>query len=80
MGKLVHVSRFVALPEPPVDRRPPGPPPYAEMEWVPGGTFQMGSSRFYPEEGPVHAATVQGFWRKSLPGSASPRRMISSSV
>jgi len=37
------------------------------MEWVPGGTFQMGSSRFYPEEGPVHPATVQGFWMDRHP-------------
>jgi formylglycine-generating enzyme required for sulfatase activity len=27
-----------------------------------GGTFRMGSDRFYPEERPVRAATVGGFW------------------
>jgi formylglycine-generating enzyme required for sulfatase activity len=32
------------------------------MVWVPGGTFLMGSDRFYPEEGPVHLAVVDGFW------------------
>jgi sulfatase modifying factor 1 len=32
------------------------------MEWIPGGTFRMGSSDFYPEERPVHRVTVDGFW------------------
>ena len=32
------------------------------MEWVPAGTFLMGSEDFYPEEGPVHEVTVDGFW------------------
>src|SRR5262249_11925955 len=32
------------------------------MVWVPGGTFQMGSTEFYPEEEPVHTVTVDGFW------------------
>ena len=33
-----------------------------DMVWVPGGTFLMGSDDFYPEEGPVHRASVSGFW------------------
>jgi sulfatase modifying factor 1 len=33
-----------------------------DMLWVPGGTFLMGSEDFYPEEGPVHEVTVDGFW------------------
>ena len=33
-----------------------------DMAWVPGGTFQMGSDNFYPEERPVHRVTVDGFW------------------
>lgn len=33
-----------------------------DMAWVPGGTFQMGSDNFYPEERPVHRVTVGGFW------------------
>jgi formylglycine-generating enzyme len=41
---------------------PPGPPPFKDMLWIPGGTFSMGSDRFYPEEGPVHQARVAGFW------------------
>ena len=32
------------------------------MRWIPGGTFAMGSEHFYPEERPVHHATVDGFW------------------
>jgi formylglycine-generating enzyme required for sulfatase activity len=34
----------------------------AGMTCVAGGTFQMGSAAFYPEERPVHAVTVGGFW------------------
>ena len=36
--------------------------PDAEMVWVPGGTFRMGSADFYAEERPVHEVTVEGFW------------------
>lgn len=32
------------------------------MQWIPRGTFRMGSDRFYPEEAPVHTVTVGGFW------------------
>jgi formylglycine-generating enzyme required for sulfatase activity len=31
------------------------------MLWIPGGTFQMGSEDFYPEERPVHEVSVEGF-------------------
>jgi formylglycine-generating enzyme len=34
----------------------------ADMLWIPGGTFLMGSADFYPEEGPVHEVAVDGFW------------------
>jgi formylglycine-generating enzyme required for sulfatase activity len=34
---------------------------------VPGGTFQMGSDRHYPEEAPVHRVTVDGFWIDCTP-------------
>jgi sulfatase modifying factor 1 len=40
----------------------PGPPPYKDMVWVPGGTFLMGSDQHYPEEAPARRATVEGFW------------------
>src|SRR3954471_15539 len=42
--------------------RAPGPPPDPRMRWIPGGTFAMGSERFYPEERPVHPVRVDGFW------------------
>jgi sulfatase modifying factor 1 len=32
------------------------------MTWIPGGQFAMGSADFYPEERPVHAVAVDGFW------------------
>ncbi|HEV8190895.1 MAG TPA: SUMF1/EgtB/PvdO family nonheme iron enzyme, partial [Ktedonobacterales bacterium] len=35
---------------------------HAGMTWIPGGTFQMGSTAFYPDEAPVHHVTVDGFW------------------
>ena len=30
--------------------------------WVEAGTFTMGSGDIYPDEGPVHEVTVDGFW------------------
>ncbi len=30
--------------------------------WVNGGTFTMGESSYYPEEGPLLEVTVDGFW------------------
>ncbi len=32
------------------------------MEWIPGGTFRMGSDDHYPEEAPVRTVAVEGFW------------------
>jgi formylglycine-generating enzyme len=32
-----------------------------ELVEVPGGSFRMGSTSFYPEEAPIHTATVAGF-------------------
>src|SRR5882757_11550871 len=37
------------------------------MVWIPGGTFLMGSDRHYPEEGPAHKVTVDGFWMDRYP-------------
>lgn len=34
---------------------------------VPGGAFQMGSDRFYPEEAPVRRVQVDGFWIDETP-------------
>ncbi len=34
----------------------------AGMEWIPGGTFLMGSDKHYEEEKPAHEVSVGGFW------------------
>ena len=39
----------------------------ANMVWIPGGTFRMGSDRHYPEEAPAHRVTVDGFWADASP-------------
>ena len=36
--------------------------PTADMIFVPGSTFLMGSDNHCPEEAPVHGVTVDGFW------------------
>jgi formylglycine-generating enzyme required for sulfatase activity len=41
----------------------------AEMAWIPGGPFTMGSDRHYPEEGPAHRATVAGFFMDVAPAT-----------
>jgi formylglycine-generating enzyme required for sulfatase activity len=47
------------------------------MLWIAGGTFLMGSNDFYPEEGPVHRATVDGFWMDEHPvTNAEFRRFV----
>ena len=35
---------------------------HADMLWIPGGTFRMGSDSHYPEEAPAHQVKVGGFW------------------
>ena len=45
----------------------PSAPPFEQMIWIPGGTFQMGSDDFYPEERPVHTVAVDGFWMDEHP-------------
>jgi formylglycine-generating enzyme len=37
------------------------------MARVPGGSFLMGSDRFYPEERPVRRVEVDGFWMDECP-------------
>ena len=37
-------------------------PPRADMVWIAGGTFLMGSDKHYPEERPAHRVSVDGFW------------------
>ncbi|HEU5294369.1 MAG TPA: formylglycine-generating enzyme family protein [Burkholderiaceae bacterium] len=38
-----------------------------DMVWIPGGAFQMGSDKHYPEEAPAHAVHVSGFWIDRTP-------------
>ena len=33
-----------------------------DMVWIEGGEFSMGSSDFYPDEGPIKNVKVEGFW------------------
>jgi formylglycine-generating enzyme len=40
---------------------------HAGMVWIPGGTFRMGSDKYYAEEAPVHRVTVDGFWIDRTP-------------
>jgi formylglycine-generating enzyme required for sulfatase activity len=37
-------------------------PKEANMAFINGGTFMMGSNKFYPEEKPAHKVTVDSFW------------------
>ena len=37
------------------------------MVFINGGTFMMGSDKFYPEEKPVHKVTVDSFWIDKYP-------------
>ncbi len=39
----------------------------AGMRWIPGGTFTMGSERFYPEEAPLRRVALDGFWMDAAP-------------
>jgi formylglycine-generating enzyme required for sulfatase activity len=47
------------------------------MTLVPGGAFRMGSTGFYPEEGPVTAAEVESLWVDDHPvTNAAFRRFV----
>jgi len=37
------------------------------MVFIAGGSFMMGSNKFYSEEKPVHKVTVDSFWMASMP-------------
>lgn len=42
-------------------------PPLPGMRHIDGGTFSMGSERFYPEEAPVRQVRVDAFWIDEAP-------------
>lgn len=47
---------------------PPLPPiRQADMVWIPGGSFLMGSEQFYPEERPIRRVAVDDFWMDAHP-------------
>ena len=50
-----------------MDATSPGPAPFPDMVWVPGGTFRMGSDHHYAEEAPAHPVAVDGFWMDRYP-------------
>jgi formylglycine-generating enzyme len=41
--------------------------PHADMVWIAGGAFRMGSDQHYSDEAPVHRVTVDGFWIDRTP-------------
>src|SRR5215471_10972339 len=51
----------------PQDAASEGACPHADVVWIRGGTFRMGSDKHYPEEAPVHRVTVGGFWIDRIP-------------
>src|SRR5215203_480602 len=50
-----------------MNESPMAPSAIADMLWVPGGTFRMGSDSHYPEEAPAHRVAVDGFWMDRQP-------------
>ena len=48
--------------------------PVQDMVRIEGGEFLMGSEAFYPEEGPVRQAEVDGFWIDEHPVTAAEFR------
>jgi formylglycine-generating enzyme required for sulfatase activity len=47
--------------------RPSTDPQWSNMQPIAGGTFTMGSDRFYPEEGPSRRVKVDSFWIDATP-------------
>ena len=48
--------------------------PAPGMAFVPGGVFDMGDERFYPEERPIRRVEVDGFWMDERPVTAAEFR------
>ncbi|HEX2306511.1 MAG TPA: SUMF1/EgtB/PvdO family nonheme iron enzyme [Nitrososphaeraceae archaeon] len=40
---------------------------HENMVFIDGGSFIMGSDKFYPEEKPIHKVTVDSFWMDKHP-------------
>jgi Sulfatase-modifying factor enzyme 1 len=56
-------------------------PRVANMKWIEGSTFRMGSERFYPEERPVREVEVGAFWIDERPVTAAEfRRFVEAYV
>src|SRR5690242_20000993 len=60
--------------------RAPLLPPAKNMVWIAGGEFVMGSNfADYPEEGPPHRVSVDGFWMDEHPVTVAEfRRFVKS--
>lgn len=52
---------------PPDETTPVPRPPTADMVWIPGGEYIIGSEAYYPDERPAHRRTVKGFWIDQFP-------------
>jgi sulfatase modifying factor 1 len=61
------VERALILRTTKIGQPKPGQASHKNMVWIPGGTFAMGSNDHYPEEAPVHEASVGGFWMDEHP-------------
>jgi formylglycine-generating enzyme required for sulfatase activity len=60
-ASIVGVTLAAAMSDPAPDSTACRTPDHSEVRLA-GGTFQMGSTEYYEEEGPVHAETVAPFW------------------
>jgi sulfatase modifying factor 1 len=67
MEDALTIPLVVGPVDPVAQPEPPGPAPAADMIWIPGGTFLMGSEKYYPEEAPVRKVRVDGFWIDKTP-------------
>ena len=55
----------------------PADPPFADMLWIPGGSFRMGSDHHYPEERLAHGMAVDASGNDHVPvTNAQFRRFV----
>src|SRR5258706_11610068 len=62
MNDSANTTEIRPAPEKSEGSRAAGKPPFANMVWIQGGTFLMGSDGHYAEEAPAHKVSVDGFW------------------